>query len=347
MAALLTACGSQVPVGDVTLAERWTRQFGTTSDDSASGVATDAAGNLYVAGLTSGDLDGANEGNGDAFIRSYDANGNVRWTRQFGTTAYENVYGIATDANGNVYATGQTDGVLGGAQEGFGDAFIRSYDADGNVRWTRQFGTTQFETAYGIATDADGNVYATGYTNGGLDGAQEGLGDAFIRSYDVDGNLRWTRQFGTTALDLAIGVATDADGYVYIVGHTYGDLDGTNEGDRDAFTRSYDGDGNVRWTRLYGATEYDGASGVATDAAGNVYVTAYTYGVGDGDAVVVSYDAAGDLRWTWLFGTAQEEEPSGIATDGDNSVYVAGYTLGDLDGTNAGGVDAFVSSYGP
>jgi hypothetical protein len=46
----------------------WTRQFGTPEDDLSSGVATDAAGNVVIDGITLGSLGGPNHGDMDLFI---------------------------------------------------------------------------------------------------------------------------------------------------------------------------------------------------------------------------------------------------------------------------------------
>jgi hypothetical protein len=275
---------------------RWTRQFGTSGIDIARGVATDSNGNVYVAGNTSGNLEGATAGNSDAFIRSYDHNGNVRWTRQFGTSSGDAAFGIIADASGNVYTAGHTTGALEGANVGSVDAFVRSYDGTGALRWTRQFGTNGEDYAYGIATDAEGNVYTAGYTDGALDGANAGSWDAFIRSYDTNGTLRWTRQFGTAGGDSGFDVATDTAGNVYALGYTDGALDGANAGSWDAFIRSYDTDGTLRWTLQFGTSDTDYAMGVSTDGNDNVYATGYTLGVLEGahaggtDAFIRKYE---------------------------------------------------------
>ena len=55
--------------------------------------------------------------------------------------------------------------------------------------------------------------------------------DAFVVKYLDNGTKLWTKQFGTPSSDLADGVATDSSGNVYVVGYTYGGLDGnTNSG---------------------------------------------------------------------------------------------------------------------
>ncbi|MCH8282423.1 MAG: SBBP repeat-containing protein, partial [Chloroflexi bacterium] len=68
--------------------EIWTQQFGTESEDHATGVTADGAGNLYVVGLTRGVFPGYTGLVGidyDAYLRKYDGDGNELWTRQFGT----------------------------------------------------------------------------------------------------------------------------------------------------------------------------------------------------------------------------------------------------------------------
>ena len=331
---------------------RWARQFGTSSADVATGVAIDANGNVYVVGNTAGALEGAGEGGLDVFIRSYDGDGERRWTRQFGTSSDDEALGVATDAHGNVYVTGITSGALEG--DGFSglDGFVRSFDGDGVVRWTRQFGTTSGDRAFGVATDANGNVYVAGETFGALEGTAAGGGDAFVRSYDGDGAHRWTRQFGTGSVDIARGVSTDASGNVYVTGFTEGALEGASFGPIDAFVRSFDGDGVVRWTRQFGTGSEDVALDVATDASGNVYVAGRTGGALDGasaggiDAFVRSFDSGGTLRWTRQFGTVSSDHAVGVAAGSSAEVYVVGYTNGALEGTSAGGEDAYVRVYG-
>ena len=274
---------------------RWTRQYGTSSSDIANGIATDANGNVYTTGYTDGALEGSNAGGWDAFIRSYDSNGRHRWTHQFGTSSDDFAWGIATDTIGNVYTTGNTRGDLDGPNAGGTDAFIRSYDSNGTHRWTHQFGTSSNDEALGIATDANGNVYTTGNTFGDLDGPNAGGADAFISSYDSNGTHRWTHQFGTDSDDDASGIATDPSGNVYTTGNTFGDLDGPNAGDTDAFIRSFDSDGTHRWTHQFGTPGDDIARGIATDTNGNVYTTGDTDGdldgssAGDRDAFIRSY----------------------------------------------------------
>jgi len=72
------ACGGGAP------ASPWqgTKQWGTVGEDYAFGVAVDGSGNIYLAGSTSGDLDGNTDvGSYDAFLSKCDFSGATQWTR--------------------------------------------------------------------------------------------------------------------------------------------------------------------------------------------------------------------------------------------------------------------------
>ena len=56
--------------------KQWTKQLGTSSFDRGNGVTTDSSGNIYVTGVTEGDLDGnTNSGSIDIFLVKYNSSG--------------------------------------------------------------------------------------------------------------------------------------------------------------------------------------------------------------------------------------------------------------------------------
>ena len=235
---------------DASGTKQWTKQLGTSSHDFAFGVATGSSGNVYLAGYTSGGLDGnSNSGNRDLFVLKYDSSGTKQWTKQLGTSSSDSASGVATDSSGNVYVAGSTEGGLdGNSSAGSWDLFVVKYDSDGNKQWTQQLGTSSHDFAYGFATDSSGNVYVAGMTYGGLDGnSNSGEIDLFIVKYNSSGTKQWTKQLGSSSEDSASGVATDSSGNFYVAGYTYGGLDGnSNSGCNDLFVVKYDSDGNKK-----------------------------------------------------------------------------------------------------
>ena len=337
--------------------KQWTKQLGSSSRDSANGVATDSSGNVYVTGMTNGGLDGCkNAGIEDLFVVKYNSSGTKQWTNQLGSSSRDSANGVATDSSGNVYVTGTTYGGLdGNTSAGKADLFVVKYYSSGTKQWTKQNGTDRYDEARGVATDSSGNVYVTGYTEGGLDGnTSAGRSDLFVVKYNSSGTKQWTNQLGTWDSDFANGVATDSSGNVYVTGSTYRNLDGnTSAGNADLFVVKYNSSGTKQWTKQLGSSSDDYANGIVTDSSGSVYISGTTYGgldgntsAGNADLFVVKYNSSGTKQWTKQLGTSSTDTANGVATDSSGNVYVAGGTYGGLDGNTGSGVnDLFVVKY--
>ncbi len=274
----------------------WTRQLGTSGNDSSASVAVDSVGNAYISGWTDGSLDGNNAGGNDAFVTKYDSSGVWQWTRQLGSSSWDRSESVAVDSNGNAYITGWTDGSLDGNSAGQQDIFLAKYNSSGVWQWTRQLGTSASDYSYSVAVDSADNAYISGYTRGSLDGNSAGSADAFLAKYDSSGVWLWTRQLGTTSNDYGTSVAVDSADNAYISGDTYGSLDGTNVGARDVYLAKYNSSGDWLWTRQFGTSAEDYSTSMAVDSAGNAYICGYTEGSLDGnnagfeDAFLVKYE---------------------------------------------------------
>jgi hypothetical protein len=234
---------------------------------------------------------------------------------------------------------GRTEGNLtSGGLAGGDDAFIRRYDASGNEAWTRQFGTIDGETAYGVTTDSTG-IYVAGSTTGSLVGQAEGT-DGFLRKYDAIGNVIWTRQFGTSGRDTVYSVAAGALG-VYVAGETTGTFAGQTKvgGLNDAFVLKFDVGGAQQWVRQFGSSDDDFAYAVSVGAASVVVAgtAGFLPGQTGGPAYYVLYDFDGGSQGGRQFGNGIGDVAAGIAAD------VVGIKSGDdLGQVPLGDLDAFV-----
>jgi hypothetical protein len=272
------------------------------------------------------------------------------WTRQFRSSKDDGADAVAIDAQGRPYVAGGSGGPLPGSGGASGtDAFVRAYTIDGTVRWTTQFAGVDVSD---VAVDPDGYVYVAGKVE-----PKRFTYDAHVRAYAPDGTFRWARTFGDQdEIESAKGVATDADGYVYVSGNTETTLvqGETLVGDDDAFVRSYVSNGDVRWTEQFGTPAFDEATDVATGEDGHVYVTGRTGGsllspsdvhVGGLDVFVRSFVSNGDVRWTDQFGTSARDEGRAVTVGADGLVALTGITEGDLEGTLVGNTDGFLHTY--
>jgi hypothetical protein len=238
----------------------WNSQFGTPGQDWAHAIAANGPA-VYVVGCAWDALSGqASPGAGDVFLCKYDDRGNVLWTRQFGTPAYDVAWGVVADTS-SVYLAGCTGGALSGQNQAGGrDAFVCKYDDNGNEVWTRQFGSPRSTQVFGAAVDGAGNIFVAGVTSDALPGQKQvGANDGFVREYSPAGVELWTRQFSSSSSSVTqpgpissaggqetivtilpsvkpSGVGVDGRGQVIVVGDSNGDMLGqTNAGDWDAF----------------------------------------------------------------------------------------------------------------
>jgi len=114
---------------DSSLIQVWLIQTGTTSYEYPYAVAVDSASRVIVGGVTSGALtDEENLGNYDCFIMQYSSTGSREWVIQFGSTAYDYLYGLAVDTVGSVddiYGTGSSSGTFENhSTSGLSDMFL-------------------------------------------------------------------------------------------------------------------------------------------------------------------------------------------------------------------------------
>ncbi|PJZ68886.1 hypothetical protein CH373_15780 [Leptospira perolatii] len=341
--------------------KQWDKLFGVSGGITAAvGIKADLSGNTYTTGFTNGNLDGITlSGSQDLLITKYDSIGNKVWTRLLGASGVQtSPNSITQDSQGNLYSAGSVTGNLDGQTlTGNQDLFVTKYDTSGNKQWTRLLGYAgSITVSYGITSDSMGNIYATGSTNGDIDGQiHTGALDLFLIKYDNLGNRKWTRLLGVAGANTTVAAAaTDTQGNIYVTGLTTGNLDGqTLKGSSDLFVVKYDSSGVKQWTRLLGAGTASGR-GIASDPSGFVYVSGNTSTSVDGetvtgyqDLVIVKYDSLGNKHWTRLLGAVSTNTYTlGLCSDPFGYLYATGYTDGKLGGESlTGSTDLFVTKY--
>jgi hypothetical protein len=257
----------------------WTDQFGGSNFDGIEGVA-DYGGKVFLAGQTLSALPGqASTGSWDGWVRAYDSDGSALWMRQFGGAGSEDYHWIAADKTG-VYAIGSVS--PGPDFTGDVDVLLAKYDFLGNTVWVRQFGTEGIDHAEGVAVK-QGQIYVSGHVAGALPGqVSAGAADFFVRKYNSDGDVVWTRQFGTSGDDSAPARRVVTSGRVVYAAGTVPSgqaLPGqTSAGGQDLFVRQYSGDGEELWTLQFGTSGLDQTRSLAVGENDDVYLSGRTTG---------------------------------------------------------------------
>lgn len=183
----------------------------TTAINQIGGLATDASGNVYIAG--SAPVPGQGY---DMDIIKLDSYLNIVWDKKFdgGYNLDDFANGIAVNSNGDIIITGYT------TQPGHGKNICTlKYYSNGNLAWYQTYDDTSNgdDEANAITLDASDNIYITGYITN-----QYGNTDYCTIKYDDGGNMIWEIETdGDNHLnDQATNIALSDDGGIVITGES-------------------------------------------------------------------------------------------------------------------------------
>jgi gliding motility-associated-like protein len=243
------------------------------------------------------------------------------WAKNFGAsvTPYNTGNGIATDASGNVYTTGNFfgtqdfdpgPGVFNMSVTGSDDGiFILKLNSTGDFVWAKSIKNV-YNTADAIAIDGSGNIIIAGFFDkGDVMDFDPGPGtfnvsavgyDMFFLKLNSDGEFIWMshiRGASTAAHVFPKSIVLDAGGNIYTTGYFQNTIDfdpgaGTfniTAGEfRDIFISKLDANGNFVWAKAMvgagtcGACDDQGTA-IALDASGNVYSGGFLRATADFD----------------------------------------------------------------
>jgi len=297
----------------------------------------------------------------DAFIARLNTNGNgFIYSTYLGGTLAEVAGGIAIDPSDNAYITGYTYSTnfpvtntlhapFQNRLNGSNDVFVAKISADGqSLMYSSYFGGTNQDEGQGIAADAAGIAYVTGFT----------LSTNFFTSINppawqtnINHSTNAIKEFKTKAVP------------------------------RDAFLLEFDttasGSSSLRYSTFLGGTNNDSGKRIRLDSAGNVYIVGNSASadftnthstnikLGNNGTNVVNFDAfltkvvhtssVPTLAYSILFGGQFNDDGWDVAVDANQNVYVVGIasspdfptnsTAGFLRSTNSGGDDVFVTAF--
>jgi subtilisin-like proprotein convertase family protein len=345
--------------------------IGGTGNERGTAIAVDAVGNTYVTGFTNsanfpavGSLQPNPGGGADAFVMKLSPQGSVVYAAYLGGHGQETGSGIAVDAAGNAYVTGNTDSTdfpvanaLQGTNQGLMSAFVAKLNPAGSALvYSTYLGGSAIDSGTGIALDTAGNAYVAGVSLSTdfpsvapFQPAPGGEADAFVAKLNPAGSaLVYSTWLGGSENDGATAIAVDATGRAIVTGGTASTdfptrnaLQAQSRGGFDAFVTKLDAAGSALvYSSYLGGGGDDGAHRVELDSAGNVYLTGETSSTnfptsspiqpangGLVDAFVAKVDAAGSrLVYSTYLGGRDVDRATGLAVDASGAAYLTGFT---------------------
>jgi hypothetical protein len=302
----------------------WVRRYNGPGNeyDNALSIAVDESGNTYVTGISAQSSSYPN--NWDYATIKYYPNGDTAWVKRYDGQRNENDGGwvLAIDDSGNIYVTGYAKNI-----NAYNDYATIKYYQNGDTAWVRTYSTSgsYHDNPYAIAVDGSGNSYVTGTSRGIVTN-----GDYTTIKYNPTGDSLWVRSYNGTGdtADVALAIAVDDSGYVYVTGWSFG-----NNSGKDYTTIKYYNNGDTVWVRRYddSGNSDDEARAIAIDDSFNVYVSGYSYSGTSRDYTTIKYYPNGEIAWVRRYDgpVNSNDEASAMVVDDSNYIYVTGGGIGN------------------
>jgi hypothetical protein len=226
------------------------------------------------------------------------------------------------------------------------------------LTYSTYLGGSSDDYGNGIAVDARGNAYVTGYTYSNnfptvnpIEGTAPFVGGAFsyafVSKFNSTGSaLLYSTYLGGVGVNESTGIAVDAAGEAYITGSTSSTNfptanahQPTYGGQTDAFVAKLDSTGSgLIYSTYLGGNSADYGNAIALDASGNAYITGSSVSTnfptvnavqsipgGGADVFVSKFSSNGSaLLYSTYLGGSGYDEGRGIAVDASGDAYVTG-----------------------
>ena len=240
---------------------------------------------------------------------------NIAWLHTVGLGNDDWAGGIAFDPAGAIYVAGGSTSLYEQYDiTGYVGAILVKLNASGELQWTVLWGSGE---GMRVAVDPEGNVLLAGHT--GPNSFMPST-EAFLARFNSAGFLQWDTVWGTPGTLGWIdgwymeGLAVDAYGNAYVSGTA-------SYPPEYAFLCKFDSAGDLDWSRVWNyANMSSGASSVAVDSGGNIYVAGYT----GNSAFLTRFNSNGVSQWSRVLGEDElQVRIREIALDALGNIYGA------------------------
>lgn len=333
--------------------EQWQQVYDFVDDDRATHIATDNAGNVYVAGQS--DVSASAIVNYNITVVKYNASGMQQYAQSYeGPGANDDIpTDLICDNAGNVTVAGYADTDAG--VEVVNDMVAIRYNNAGVQQWATRLGTSsRDDVAEAVCLKEDGSVFIAGH------GATIPQRDAYVYSLSNTGVESWDAVFNGEGdnSDNMHCIIRDASNNSIIGGYSM-----AYASDRDFLIMKLQATGDLLWSKTFSGNStkqsVDDVNAIALDASNNIYAAGFLKNSGTGyDLFVLKLNASGDSIWSYSYNDPLSNETDkaiAIQVDGAGNVTILGRSDADASATsnddillirlNASGVQQWISRY--
>ncbi len=201
----------------------------------------------------------------------------------------------------------------------------------GDIIWSKNYGGEGNENANAVVRNPDGGFTAAGYQTAAGSSNQ----NLYVFRTDLNGNLLWEKNFGSTGIENAVAVVATSDGGFLIAGSTTG----FGAGKADAYLVKLNASGNPLWGQVYGNAYDNYPSDIVELAGGDFLVVGKTkpsdnqpWNDSENDAWIFRIRSDGSLVYDRSFGGMKADVLSCVRMVDKKSAIAAGYTSSAVAG---------------
>ena len=280
----------------------WTRAVGGTQNDGAYAAVFTPEGPAF-AGYT--ESEGA--GGKDFYVVTMNPEGETTRTRAFGGPEDDVAY-AASQLMGEMIFAGYTESYGSGQKDMW---FVRT-NPEGDSLWSRAYGGSDDDIAYGVVGTHTGEIVAVGKSGGNLN----------LIKLDMEGNRMWDKTFGGSNDDIGYDIIQTMDESFFVVGMTKSFCSGIS----DAWVLKYNMEGETLWARSVGDEDAEEGYSISETQDGGLIIAGMSIAATDGDtgAFIAKLDAQGTVMWKAVYGEDDMAEIAYGIIQGDDENFTFG-----------------------
>jgi hypothetical protein len=220
-------------------------------------------------------------GNTDFYLMKINSAGKFLWERTFGDVNIENAFSIQQTNDSGFVICGYTNSFGNGGY----DTYLVKTDSLGNFQWGKAYGGSDWDFGYWAEQTNDGGYILCGETF-----SYGNSNQAYLVKTNSNGDSLWTKNFGSTGIEIAKEVHQTNDAGFVFAGQTTSDTGGI-----DAYLVKTDSNGNLLWEKSFGNSADNTANAIAITSDKKFLLGGYSYVGTEKKNYFIKTDSAGSL----------------------------------------------------